>query len=285
VVTVVTPTYQSAQTLPRALHSLLLQTYEDWEWIVINDGSTDETTAFFSDLGDSRIRPLTLEHNRGRGYVRNLALQHARGEFICSLDADDWFYPWKLEEQIRAFDSTPSLSAVTIGMAVTDEQGQLIGVQGRESRPFSKTIPGPRAMGFPFGPTMIKADLARQVGYDGSLRRGGDLDFFLRLMCGNDRKLGCLSRLGYVYCGHTSHTIAELLEGHRWSRKVYRRHLASFPLDCSYLTLSSYLKSIGYRASELLGVSDWLSLRRFSPCTPHDAEEYLTQLNRLAGKV
>ena len=248
---------------------------------MINDGSTDQTSGFLSTLRDPRIRWLTLDRNCGRGFVRNLALQHVRGDFVCSLDADDWFFSWKLEEQLQAFQAEPSLAAVTMAMAVTDENGELVGVEGRSARPAMQVIAGPRALCFPFGPTMIRTDLARQVGFDEAMKRGADLDFFLRLLCGRERMLGCIDRAGYVYQGHTPKTINELLEGHRWSREVYRSHLSRFPLDCSYLTFSSYMKSVGYYTSKFLGFSDWLSLRRFSPLAPCEREEYQRQLTLL----
>lgn len=276
-VSVVTPTYQCALTLPRSLRSLQLQTYTNWEWVVINDGSTDRTPLFLEQLDDPRIRTLTLERNHGRGYVRNLALKHVQGKFVCSLDADDWFYPWKLEEQVRALQQDDGLAGATIGMAVTDEAGQLIGVQGRASGPVSSEIRDPRALRFPFGPTMIRSTLAREVGFDGSLRRGADLDFFLRLFCKKRRRLAWVPRLGYVYRGQTQDTVRELLDGHAWSRLVYRRHLREFPTGCGYLLLSSYLKSLIYLSSDLLGFSTWLNGKRFTRVSQVDLAEYQEQ--------
>ena len=276
-----TPTYQSAHTLPRALRSLLHQTYENWEWILVNDGSTDTTSTFLSQQTDHRIRSLTLKENCGRGFVRELALREASGEYVCALDADDWFYCQKLEQQVAAFQEDPSLTAVTVGMAVTDRFGELIGVEGRVSRRTKRLIPGPLSLRFPFGPTMIRTQAAQEAGFHTGLRRGADLDFFLRLLCGNGRYLCHLPVLGYTYQGHTESTIGELLSGHAWSRKVYLRHLRAFPRDGLILILSSLFKSVAYRSSRFLGVSDWLSRRRFSPYSDRDLQEYNAQRARI----
>ncbi len=280
-VTVVTPTYQSARTLPRALRSLQNQSHQRWEWLVINDGSTDQTSTFLSGMTDSRVRVIALEENQGRGYVRNLALSQANGSYICSLDADDWFYRRKLESQVRALEADRKLTAATVGMAVTDENGRIVGVEGRTPERVEREVPGPCSLRFPFGPTMIRADVARETGFQQGMRRGADVDFFVRLLCGNGRRIAHLPGLSYVYQGHRQSIISELLSGHSWSRRVYARHLRRFPRDCAVLIASSFLKSTVYRASQCFGGEEWLSRRRFKPLTAAELEEYEEEVRRL----
>lgn len=272
-VSVLTPTFQAGLTLGRALASLSWQTYPHWECIVVDDGSSDHTQDVLSQVTDPRVRHFRLQQNMGRGYAREAALRQAKGELVCALDADDWFYPHKLASQVEAFQRNPSFSVVTVGMAVTAND-QLIGVGGTVPRLTVQTLPGPRQLKFPFGPSMMWTELARDVGYDVRYRRGDDVDFFLRLLCGQDRLLCHLPCLAYVYQGHSRQTVDELLFGHHCSRLVYRRHLSRFPLDCGWMLLSSYLKSCVYKAAQILRVSEQVSHLRFPAAAPEQAAEY-----------
>jgi len=104
-VTVVIPTYNRAHTVPRAIDSVLAQTYQDLELIVVDDGSTDDTAARVSRYEDSRVRYLQQPENRGVSAARNRGMREAKGEFIAFLDSDDTWFPKKLEKQIGHFQN------------------------------------------------------------------------------------------------------------------------------------------------------------------------------------
>ena len=100
-VSVITPAYNAARFLPEQLASVRAQTYPDWEQWVVNDGSTDETSAIIAAAAaaDPRVRPV-YQANQGAHAARNAALARADGRFIAFLDADDLWRPEKLERQI-----------------------------------------------------------------------------------------------------------------------------------------------------------------------------------------
>jgi hypothetical protein len=83
-----------------------------------------------------------------------------------------------------------------------------------------------------------------------------------------------LPEVAYVYQGQTSHTLDDLLIGHRCSRQIYREHFWSYPFDCGYLLLSSFLKSAVYLAARSMGLSERVSLMRFSSPTTSQRNEY-----------
>ncbi len=103
-VSVLIPCYNAGRFLKDAVDSVLAQTYQDFEIIVADDGSTDDTATVAATL--PRIRYVHHEH-RGISATRNLALSHARGEFITFLDADDLWATDKLEKQVTYMDSHP----------------------------------------------------------------------------------------------------------------------------------------------------------------------------------
>lgn len=107
--------YNGAAFLDQAVESVLAQTSPDWELLLCDDGSTDESTAMADRWAgiDPRIR--RLEHdghaNRGMSATRNLGLRHARGEYVGFLDCDDVWMPQKLEAQVAILDADPTLDA------------------------------------------------------------------------------------------------------------------------------------------------------------------------------
>ncbi len=112
-VSVIIPTYNRAALLRRAIESTLAQTYQDFEIIVVDDASTDETPHTVRSLDDPRIRYIRHETNRRISVARNTGVCAARGEFVAFLDDDDEWKPTKLEKQVQMLQtSAPSVGAV-----------------------------------------------------------------------------------------------------------------------------------------------------------------------------
>jgi glycosyltransferase involved in cell wall biosynthesis len=107
-VSVIIPCFNRSARLREAIESVLAQTYQDFEVLVIDDGSTDDTRTSLERrfAGDSRIHYFHKTH-AGPGPARNLGLRNASGEFIAFLDSDDLWLPDKLEHQIRQLDEDP----------------------------------------------------------------------------------------------------------------------------------------------------------------------------------
>lgn len=104
-VSVIIPCFNQAKFLPKAIASLQAQTLEDWECIIVDDGSTDHTAEAASNLAlqDGRIR-LIQKINGGSASARDLGLQHAQGKYVQFLDADDWLEPEKLARQVALME-------------------------------------------------------------------------------------------------------------------------------------------------------------------------------------
>ncbi len=96
-VTVITPTYNRAYILPTAIQTVLNQTYQNFEYIVVNDNSTDNTSQVVREIKDKRIKFVNNIHTKGPAGARNTALDLAEGEWITYIDDDDEWYPNLLE--------------------------------------------------------------------------------------------------------------------------------------------------------------------------------------------
>ncbi len=102
-VSILIPTYNTEKFIRETLQSVKNQTYSNWEMILVDDASTDQTVAIIEEFAqnDNRIKLFKLEKNSGNGFARNIALEKASGKYIAYLDADDLWFPEKLEKQIR----------------------------------------------------------------------------------------------------------------------------------------------------------------------------------------
>ncbi len=115
-VSVVMAAYNGAEYLPAAIDSILNQTYGDFEFIIIDDGSTDETPDIIAGYTDPRVRPVANPGNLGLIASLNRGLELARGEFIARMDADDESLPNRFEEQVRFLDAHPEVGLLGTGI-------------------------------------------------------------------------------------------------------------------------------------------------------------------------
>lgn len=108
VVSIITPTYNSAKYIAETIQSVQSQTYQNWEWIIIDDGSSDETEKIVKAFieKDKRIQFHKLEKNSGPAIARNTGIEKASGDFMTFLDADDIWFPTFIENSITTINQT-----------------------------------------------------------------------------------------------------------------------------------------------------------------------------------
>lgn len=179
-VSVIIPAYNQGQFVGQAIQSVLDQTYIDFEVIVVDDGSTDETRDAVQAFRDDRVR-YVYQLNRGLSAARNSGIRNTTGGYLTYLDADDLFLPRKLEVLVRKLQSSPDLG-LAAGQAIpVDEQGERVGAV------FDKGLaedPANLLMGNPLhvGSVLLRRSCQERVGlFDESLRSYEDWDMWLRL--------------------------------------------------------------------------------------------------------
>lgn len=124
-VSVILPTYNRANMVRHAIESVLEQTYTDFEVIVVDDGSTDNTMETLAPFA-GRIHYIRKDNEGFAALARNAAMKHARGEFIALIDSDDTWTPTKLETQMRMFQEQPDTGLVSGHVGIIDTNGHLI---------------------------------------------------------------------------------------------------------------------------------------------------------------
>src|SRR5688572_24039063 len=111
--------YNASGTIGLALRSILTQTYQNWELIVVDDGSIDRTPEIISCIQDSRVR-FIREPSRNRGLAARLnqCVRLARGQYIARMDADDVAYPHRLERQVQFLEAHRDIDLLGTGAVI-----------------------------------------------------------------------------------------------------------------------------------------------------------------------
>lgn len=174
---VVVPTYQRAELVRQAVRTVLAQTFQDFEIIVVDDGSPEPIRL---GLPDDRLRVLRHETNRGPAAARNTGIRAARGEVVAFLDSDDLWLPRKLEKQATLMEGAACVACVT-GFEYDTEEGYSVEIP-RKPRSWLREL----AMGCRLSPgttLAVRRTCYDTVGfYDESMSRHEDYDWLLRFI-------------------------------------------------------------------------------------------------------
>lgn len=135
-VSIIMPSYNTAKFIGDSIESVLSQTYANWELIIVDDCSTDETDEVVSRFDDNRIRYLKNEKNSGAAISRNRALREAKGRWIAFLDSDDLWFPEKLEMQVVFMKKNGYHFSYTNYIEIDED-----------SKPNGKLVTGPKKIG------------------------------------------------------------------------------------------------------------------------------------------
>jgi glycosyltransferase involved in cell wall biosynthesis len=241
VVSVLLPTWNAMRFLPAAVESILSQHFEDFECIIVDDGSTDETPKYLRSLADGRIRVLRREANIGVTAALNLGLAQCRGRYIARMDADDIAEPGRLAEQVNLLDEREDVGIVGSSRLLVDEDGNPIAVA--EAMPDDLSIRWKCLLGNPLPhPTvMLRHELLQRhaIRYDESYRSAQDYELWTRLLplthAANIRAPLLKYRLHRSSISR-SRKIEQLANHDRIALLANRRLLPSFPLSADQVT-------------------------------------------------
>lgn len=126
-VTVGLPVYNAENSVSPAIHSILSQTYGDFELIISDDGSTDESLAKIRQMDDPRIRIIEGKENRGIAYRINEQIEAARGVYFARMDADDLMLPNRLQRQVEVMEEHREIDVLGSSIVVMDEHQKILG--------------------------------------------------------------------------------------------------------------------------------------------------------------
>jgi glycosyltransferase involved in cell wall biosynthesis len=185
-VSIVLPTYNRLPLLRKTIASVVEQTFGDWELIVADDGSTDDTRDYLEAIDDPRVRPLWMEHRGDLTSARSAGLKHARSKWVAFIDSDDLWLPGKLELQLRRLAAQPECRWSYTGYSLIDAAGTPLPERSDLlPRPVSGHILEPLLrfkLSTPLPTMLVQRSLIEEIGgFDETIPIHSDYDFALRL--------------------------------------------------------------------------------------------------------
>ena len=232
-VSIIIPTYNTAQFLSEAIDSVLNQTYTDFELIVVDDGSTDNTVEILKRYQQNSYIHCRFETHADRGTAKNVGLEMARGRYIAFLDADDVWLPDKLEKQVAFLDEHPQIALVHGFIEMMDLSGRFLPEEtSKLRRHYEQTqkrredYTGLSIKTMLFTSTsMVRKECCDQVGcFDPQADSREDFDFYLRI-AKNQYQIGFLGWnpvARYRYRGAQGHNDPAVLRAYL---HVFQKHI------------------------------------------------------------
>ncbi|MEH7526762.1 glycosyltransferase [Bacillus sp. JJ1503] len=231
-VSVIMGVLNSQETISKAIESIVSQTFKDWEFIICDDGSTDETynIVYQYSLKDRRIKLIKNEKNMGLAYSLNNCIEHSMGDYIARMDADDVSHSDRFEKQLKFLELNPQYDFVSCSTLMFDEDGVWGVLEGK---------PEPVKKDFLYGacfnhPTIIfrKESLIKASCYNVAkeTRRCEDYDLFMRMYLLN----------------MTGFNMREPLFSYYESRRAYSKRTYKYRID------EAVVRFKGYRSLKIL---------------------------------
>lgn len=231
-VSVIMGIYNVGDTLNEALESLIQQTYQDFELIMCDDGSSDDTIAVadaYVTRYPDKVILLKNPKNMGLNYTLNKCLEHASGEYIARMDGDDLCHPTRFEKQVAFLDNHLEFAIVSTAMTHFDENGTYRISRLKE---YPEKLDFVKGNPFCHAPVMIRAEAYRAVGgytVDKRMLRVEDVNLWFKLYA----------------AGYKGHNIQEPLYMMRDDREASSRRKFKYRVN------STYTRFVGFKSLEM----------------------------------
>ncbi len=244
-ISVIIATYNRANLIERAIESILEQTFADYEIIVVDDCSTDNTIDVINKINNKKIKYFCLEENCGAGKARNIGVLKAEGSFITFLDSDDYYYDNSVLEKINI--ASKNFDVVSFRKYCVETSSTLnIEESPIKGDVYKYLMEHPlHYIGKP--PYAIRKDMFLKAGGFSETLRWGDALGLWRNLFKNGAKLNIIEDLGYVVFVHNGNRVSTGDESKsRKERKMvlYNVFLSSFKEHLTYLNSNKVSKAI-----------------------------------------
>lgn len=277
-VCVIMPVYNGAKTIELAIKSLFYQTYANWNCVIVDDGSTDETKEILQRINDNRFKIIYLPKNKGRGYARQVCLDNATGDYLTYLDADDFYHPEKIESQVSVFNSFNEIHLVSCGQGSFDNLNKLRSIRGvKFNGKFSYHLGDD--VKYISVTSMVILKEAKKFKYHSGLNASEDIDFFSRYL--DKKEFYIINQILYYYYEFESVSYFKTL-----SYNYYRliRIAMMFKKEKSktiILFIKTFIKSFIYLfLFPIVGKNYFIKRRGYSP-----SNENVIEFNKLLSQL
>jgi len=282
-VSVVMAVFNGEKYLGQAIDSILGQTFTDFEFIIVDDGSTDATSQIIQGYGDARIRFILNEENIGLTRSLNKGLSLASGAYIARMDGDDVSLPERLAKQVEFMDANREVGACGTWAMDIDQEGKIIGKR--------ETFAGDQLNNFYWrsalthSSAMFRFSQTSGPRYDETARVSQDYDLWLRIAAEN--KLGTLPEYLLLYRVHDeSITVANSDNQMNTAYRIFSKHIGGQAISYeAFKALMGYSQVLNPIKRTLATMRLARSLRKPYRIFFNDDIEYLRQWSQSQGSA
>ncbi|WP_298535113.1 glycosyltransferase family 2 protein [uncultured Algibacter sp.] len=276
-ITIGLPFYNAENYLEMAIKSVFAQTYEDWELILMDDGSTDRSLEIAKSINDPRVRVYSDGKNKKLAARLNEIVALAKYDFLARMDADDLMSTKRIETQLHILKKNPNIDLVSTGTISITNDLIYLGSRGANLSELSFTdILYKKAT--PLHASIVcRTDYFRRNKYDESIKIAQDYDLWLRVSKKNDLKIRLIPDLFYYYREESSATAKKILIAYKNERVMYKKYAGN---KFYKLWIKSKFKSVIVWLIAMIKKEDLLLKRRSYKDTNDSLkkETYLKQI-------
>jgi glycosyltransferase involved in cell wall biosynthesis len=273
-ITIAIPFYNVEKYLIDAIRSVFAQTYQDWELILIDDGSTDNSLKIAKSIKDPRVRVISDGKNKKLAARLNQVTTLAKFDYIARMDADDLMFPNRLEEQLKCFKENLDIDIVTTGVYSVLNNLTIRGIRGQDFEYPKFTDILSRRTGITHAALIAKKSWYQRNKYDEKLSIAQDLDLWIRSSKKNDLKVKSISNPLYIYREEDNVKINKILNAYKNERWMIKKYSENNSLK---LILKSYLKSMVVYGLGFVGKIHLLQEKRGDRNIPENQKENFEQ--------
>lgn len=242
-ITIAISFYNSENYLLDAIRSVFAQTYQDWELILIDDGSTDNSNKIAQSIKDPRVRVISDGKNKKLAGRLNEVTKLAKYDYIARMDADDLMSPLRLETQMNLLIKNPSYDLISTGTYSILNNNKLIGHRSckAENPTFNEILN--KKVGILHASILAKKEWYQRNLYNENLPLAQDLDMWLRTSKIKDLKIKIIPDLLYVYREEENIINRKMLKAYKLERTVFANYIER-KLPKIFYIFKSYLKTV-----------------------------------------
>jgi len=279
-ITVGIPFYNAEKYLADAIRSVFAQTYEDWELILIDDGSTDDSLEIAKAINDPRVSVYSDGENKKLAARLNEIVSLAKYELIARMDADDLMSPTRLEKQLKVLNQNSNLDLVTAGVYSMTNTLEIVGMRWHYTNNISfNELLQKRGCGVVHAAILGRKSWFKRNPYNTFLSIAQDYDLWLKASKKNDFKIYLMQEPLYYYREEDNVTIKKLLSAYKNERQMYKRYANENKFK---LIIKSYAKSFIVRILNWLNLTEILFKRRSKEIVSEDYQKkIITEIQQI----
>lgn len=282
-ISVAIPFHNAERYLSYAILSVINQSYDDWELILVNDGSTDDSLEIATNYSklDSRIRVLDDGTNRKLPYRLNQIITESKGTYIARMDADDVMHPERLQKQFNFLNENSDYDLVSTGLISIDNNNIVKGFRNINSvfHDFSEV-----KLSYPIvhPSVMARIDWYHRNNYSENYPRAEDFELWTRAITIRDFNMAILPDLLLFYREEGNLDIHKILGSYKDTLKIYERYYPKTGLNIDVLKLN--LKILVAKALNYSGNLQHLASRRNNKFIEEERVNFQIILNNITNK-